>query len=71
MLGKYYCVVSSDMKITIPDELTTGGKIVPGCEVICIGAGDHIEIWEKSKWDEMADDIEDTDLIGLLNELDF
>lgn len=46
------CTVAKGGRIVIPDVLREHAGIKPGDEVMIVGLGNHIEIWNKAKWQE-------------------
>jgi MraZ protein len=60
--------VDKQGRITVPEHLKQWAGI--GKEVVIAGVGDHVEIWEPSKYDADQGDIDEQGLIELFDQLD-
>ena len=56
-------------RVIIPAELRKRAGI--GKQAVVIGASNHAEIWEPSKWDEAQQSISDDDILELLEQINY
>lgn len=56
-------------RVIIPTELRNRAGI--GKQAVVIGASNHAEIWEPTKWDEAQKAITDEDIRGLLEQINY
>ena len=56
-------------RVIIPAELRKRAGI--GKQAVVIGASNHAEIWEPSKWDEAQQSISDDDIRELLEQINY
>lgn len=56
-------------RILIPQNLRTLASLEK--EIVVAGVSDRCEIWNKQKWDELNDSVDDEMMMSALEELDF
>lgn len=56
-------------RILVPQNLRDFAKLDK--DIVVTGVGDRAEIWDKSNWDSFNEAIDENDIMGQMEELDF